>query len=83
MTEQPSETPHVFLVETIARERQQWLDDLRKHYLDIVAGIDETEERLRALREERDATARAIREMTPRKRRGTTEEVAADGTTTR
>lgn len=79
MTEQPSETPHVFLVETIARERQQWLDDLRKHLLDIVAGIDETEERLRALREERDATARAIREMTPRKRRGAVDSDGGNG----
>jgi ribosomal protein L13 len=83
MTEQPSETPPVFLVETIARERQQWLDDLRKHYLDIVAAMNETEERLRALRDERDATARAIREMTPRKRRGTTQEAVNDGTTAR
>jgi hypothetical protein len=78
-TEQPSETPHVFLVETIARERQQWLDDLRKHLLDILAAIDEAEAHLRALREERDATTRAIREMTPRKRRGAVDTGGGNG----
>jgi hypothetical protein len=78
-TEQPTETPGLFLVETIARERQQWLDDLHKHYMDRLADIDEVEEHLRALRADRDATARAIREMTPRKRRGAVDTGGGNG----
>lgn len=78
-TETDGDAPYSFLVETIARERQKWLDDLHKHYMDRLADIDEAEERLRDLRADRDATARAIAELTPRRRRGAVDTDAGNG----
>lgn len=59
---------------TVRDEKAKWREDLQKNYLAILAEIDRTNGQLTQLRRQRDAIAKELRDLEPRRRK-TTQEV--------
>jgi hypothetical protein len=58
---------------TVRDEKARWREDLQKNYLAILAEIDRTNDLLTQLRRQRDAVAKELRDLEPRRRKTTQE----------
>lgn len=63
MTDEPST-----VLATVREQKAKWQDDLQKDYLSVMAEIDRKLEELKELRTRRDAIARELRDLQPRRR---------------